>query len=182
MLKRLLSRYYYEGVLYIVNRLISIIPSHGLRKAVYRRILKCKIGRNSYIFMGAWFDSMGNFEMGDNSVINQNCRLDNRGGIYIGKNVSISAEVCILTGDHDPQSPTFAGRIRPVRINDYSFIGTRAMILPGLSIGRGSIVAAGSVVTKDVSDFMIVAGVPARPIGDREKSLDYSVDYCRLFH
>jgi acetyltransferase-like isoleucine patch superfamily enzyme len=119
--------------------------------------------------------------MGKNSVINQKCRLDNRGFITIGDNVSISAEVCILTADHDPQSRDFSGTIRPVTIEDYVFIGTRAMILPGVTLAKGSFIAAGAVVTKNVEPFTIVAGVPAKPIGKRRTDLDYSAHYERLF-
>ena len=132
--------------------------------------------------MNCWFDTRRGFKMGCNSVVNQNCRMDNRGGICIGDNVSISAEVCILTADHDLNSPDFVGRPRPVTIEDYVFIGTRAMILPGVILAKGSAVAAGSVVTRNVEPYTIVAGVPARPIGTRVQNLQYEIDYGRLFH
>lgn len=131
--------------------------------------------------MEAYFDTRKNFILGENSVINQKCRLDNRGKIKIGNNVSISAEVCILTADHDLQCSYFTGRNSTVKIDDYVFIGTRAMILPGISLGRGSAIAAGAVVTKDVSPYTIVAGIPARPIGIRSTNLKYTISYGRLF-
>ena len=140
------------------------------------------IGRKSYIFMDAWFDSKRGFKMGNNSVLNEKCRIDSRGGVEIGNNVSISAEVCILTSDHDPQSPQFKGRSDPVLIEDYAFIGTRAIVLRGVTVGRGAAVAAGSVVTKSVEPFSIVAGNPAREIGKRTTNLDYNIDYNRLFY
>ena len=115
------------------------------------------------------------------TIINQKCRLDNRGGITIGDRVAIAAEVCILTADHDPKRSDFATRLRSVNIEDYVFIGTRAMILPGVTLGKGSIVAAGAVVTKDVAPFTVVAGVPAKPISNRCSDLNYSVSYPRLF-
>jgi maltose O-acetyltransferase len=131
--------------------------------------------------MNAYFDTRKNFYIGNNSVLNQKCRIDNRGGITIGNNVSISAEVCILTADHDLQCSYCTGRSRPVVIEDYVFIGTRAMILPGVSLGRGSAVAAGAVVTRDVPPYTVVAGVPARPISNRPTDLRYTVNYGRLF-
>lgn len=121
------------------------------------------------------------FKMGKNSVINYKCRLDNRSGITIGNSVSISSEVCILTADHDLQSFDFKGRNRPVIIEDYVFIGTRAIILPGVTLGKGSAVAAGAIVTKTVPPFTIVAGVPAKPIGSRPTDLHYQIKYRRLF-
>jgi maltose O-acetyltransferase len=177
----LLRRVWFDGLMFFCNKIVSHVPSHGFRKFFYRRAMKFRIGRQSYIFSGARFDARGGFEIGNETTINEFCRLDNRGGIVIGDNVSISSETCILTADHDPQSPVFAGRERAVQIEDYVFIGTRALILPGVKVGRGAVVAAGTVVTKDVPPLTIVAGCPAREIGRRDPTLDYRVAYCRLF-
>lgn len=181
MLINILKRLRYEGLLYFTNRWLAHTPSHLIRLFFYRYCLGFDIGEGSYIFMEAWFDTIQHFTMGENSTINQKCRLDNRGGIIIGNNVSISAEVCILTADHDIQSSNFLGRTRPVKVEDYVFIGTRATILPGVTISKGSIVAAGAVVTKNVEPFTIVAGVPAKYIGIRRSDLQYSASYLRLF-
>jgi maltose O-acetyltransferase len=143
--------------------------------------MRFEIGERASIFMGAQFDTREHFKLGNLSTINRGCRLDNRGGLEIGSNVSISADVCILTADHDPQSSSFAGRNRPVQIGDYVFIGTRAMILPGVTIGRGAVVAAGAVVTRPVAERSIVAGSPAREIGTRHADLDYQVGYSPFF-
>ncbi len=132
--------------------------------------------------MGAWLDTPGGLKIGANSIINQHCRLDSRGGLSIGSNVSISADVCILTADHDIQSPKFAGRSAPVVVDDYVYIGTRAMILPGVSIGVGAVVAAGAVVTRNVAAYSVVGGVPARLIGQRNRTLNYNPRYPRLFY
>jgi carbonic anhydrase/acetyltransferase-like protein (isoleucine patch superfamily) len=133
--------------------------------------------------MDAWFDTKGkgSFVMGRNSVINQKCRLDNRGSIVIGDNVSISAEVCILTADHDLQSPTFMGRTSRVTIGDFAFVGTRAMLLPGVNVGKGAAIAAGAIVTKDVPERAIVAGCPAKQIGTRTSAFEYTAIYYRPF-
>jgi len=178
----IIKKIYFDSLLYITNRIISHIPSHVIRLSFYRYCLGLEIGKNTSIFMDAWFDSKKNFKIGNNSIINQKCRLDNRGDITIGNNVSISAEVCILTADHDLQSCDFVGRTRSVTIEDYVFIGTRALILPGITLGKGCAVAAGAVVTKSVAPFMIVAGVPAKPIGKRQTELQYRLNYRRLFH
>ncbi|HEY9637595.1 MAG TPA: acyltransferase [Coleofasciculaceae cyanobacterium] len=175
------KRIYFDGLLYLTNRVVAHIPFHFIRLSFYRYCLGLQIGTASYIFMDAWFDAKKNFKLGKNSTINQKCRLDNRGFITIGDSVSISAEVCILTADHYPQSPDFSGGVSPVTIEDYVFVGTRAMILPGVTLGKGSVIAAGAVVTKDVAPFTIVAGVPAKPIGNRRSDLDYSASYHRLF-
>lgn len=181
-LHSILRRFWLDLRLWIANHLVAHVPSHWLRLAYYRLVLKAKIGRGSSIFMGAWFDIPGGLLIGTNTSINQKCRLDSRGGLTIGNNVSISAEVCILTAKHDLQSAAFLGITEPVRIGDYVFVGTRAMILPGATLGEGSVVAAGAVVTRDVEPYTIVAGVPAKPIGRREKGLNYSAHYRRFFH
>lgn len=170
-----------ESRLYLTNHVINRVPSHQFRLFCYRHLLNFEIGQNSFIFMDTWFDAGNRFVMADHSVINQKCRLDTRGGITIGKNVSISAEVCILTADHDLQCENFTGRNRPVVIEDYVFVGTRAMILPGVTLKKGCAVAAGAVVTRDVEPFTIVAGSPAKPIGSRSSTLNYTIHYDRLF-
>jgi acetyltransferase-like isoleucine patch superfamily enzyme len=174
-------RLWYDGRLYVANRIIGQIPLHWVRLLFYRKVLKIRIGKGSSIFMDAWFDTVGNLTIGENTTINQKCRLDARGGLTIGNNVSISAEVCILTADHDIQSADFRGRSAPVHIHDYVFAGTRAMILPGVSLYKGAVVAAGSVVTRDAEALTVVAGIPARAIGTRSPHLEYNCSYRRLF-
>src|SRR6476659_8275704 len=180
MAHSLLRRLSFDGVLFLCNHLLAHIPCYAVRNWFYRLVMRFEIGKRSFIFMGARFDAKGQFKLGVYSNINHGCRLDNRGGLEIGSNVSISADVCILTADHDPQSATFAGRERPVRIGDFVFVGTRAMILPGVTIGPGAVVAAGAIVTKDVAERSIVAGCPAREIGTRRPELAYQVGYHRF--
>ena len=167
--------------LYICNRWVSCIPSHAIRLCFYRVIMKYKIGKNAAIFMDCTFDCATNFSIGKNSVINAKCRLDNKSTITIGENVSVSQEVMILTADHNLNSPDFMGRGNPVIIEDYVWIGSRAVILPGCIIGKGAVIAAGAVVTKHVAPFTVVAGVPAVLIKERTSSLTYQLSYRRLF-
>jgi acetyltransferase-like isoleucine patch superfamily enzyme len=170
-----------DAILWACNYRVAQIPSHIARLAFYRHVMRFRIGGGSSIFRGGWFDSQDGLTVGVNTTVNQNCRLDTRGGISLGNNVSVSAEFCILTADHDMRSPAAVGRARPVTVGDYVFIGTRAMVLPGVTIGEGAAVAAGAVVTRDVAPHMIVAGVPAKLIGTRPADLSYSAAYRRLF-
>jgi len=167
--------------LYMCNEWVAGFPSHTFRNFYYRRVMKFTIGRNCSILMHNKFDCTRNLVIGENSVINQGCRLDNRGGLSIGENVSVSEQVIILTADHNADSAGFEGRSRPVIIEDYVWIGTRVTILPGIRIGRGALVAAGAVVTKDVIPYAIVGGVPARVIKMRREDLTYKTGYKRLF-
>jgi maltose O-acetyltransferase len=167
--------------LYLCNEMVSRFPSRRLRMLFYRKIMRFNLGEKATIFLNCRFDCAENLTVGSKSVINQGCRLDSRGGIQIGDNVSISEEVCILTADHNPHTLEFKGRTRPVIIEDYVFIGTRAMILPGATLRRGAIVAAGALVTGDIRALDIVGGVPARSIGARNPGLLYTSEYSRLF-
>ncbi len=115
--------------------------------------------------------------------MNENCRLDPRGRLTIENDSILTAEVTILTADHDPGDPSFqAAGVRPVLIGHHVFVGTRAMILAGVTVGDGAVICAGSVVTKSVAAYSIVAGSPARVIGQRPENLDCSTYYRRLFH
>jgi acetyltransferase-like isoleucine patch superfamily enzyme len=69
-----------------------------------------------------------------------------------------------------------------VRIGDYAWLGARALILPGVELGEGAVVGAGSVVTKAVAPYAIVAGSPAKPIGERPRGLRYTLAYFPLFN
>jgi maltose O-acetyltransferase len=80
------------------------------------------------------------------------------------------------------QSEDCVGFVKGVAIDDYVFIGTRALILPGVSIGKGAVVGAGALVSKSVEPYSIVAGVPSKVIGHRNQNLNYSASYPRLFH
>ncbi len=117
-------------------------------------------------------------ELGKRNVINFGCLLDGRKFVIrIGDDVSIGPEASILTLGHDPQSPDFEDRGGDVLIGDRVWIGYRALVLPGVTIGEGAVVGAGSVVTKDVDPYSIVAGNPARKLGKRNGNLSYHLDF-----
>lgn len=119
--------------------------------------------------------------MGRSSVINFGCYLDNRRGIYIGDNVGIAHNTKIYTLGHDLNDPEFKTKGKPVHINDNAFIFSNAMIMPGVTIGEGAIVLAGSVVTKDVEPWTIVGGNPAKKIRDRIHEVNYKQIYPYWF-
>jgi acetyltransferase-like isoleucine patch superfamily enzyme len=173
---------------YLTNALIAHIPSHSVRRAWYRHVVGLSIGRQTSLLMGLRVVVRGRpradrpgIVIGDHTVVNAGCHLDGRGGLSIGDNVSISPGVWILTDEHDINDPRFPEVLAPVRIGDYAFVGSKAMILPGISVGRGAVIGAGAVVTKDVAPFEIVAGVPARTIGARRCEPRYQLDYQPAF-
>ena len=88
----------------------------------------------------------------------------------------------IYNTEHDINDPNFNPVFGEVIIEDYVFIGPRAIILPGVEIGKGAVVAAGAVVTKDVPPFAIVGGIPAKIIGERKtKKLNYKIGRAMWF-
>lgn len=136
---------------------------------------------SSAIYRNVDLRSPQRISVGKGTVINKNCMIDGRnGGVTIGDNVDIAQEVNIWTEQHDYNSPSYDAIGGAVVIEDYAWIASRATILPGVTIGRGAVVACCSVVTKDVPPMTIVAGVPARKIGERNASLSYKHN-CRAW-
>ena len=83
--------------------------------------------------------------------------------------VTVAQEAYLCTGTHDFSDPSFQLITKKITIEDSAFIGVRAMIMPGITIGKNAVVGAQSVITKNVKAHHIVAGNPAREIGTREK-------------
>ena len=169
---------------YLTNHVVSHIPSFKFRRFWYRRILGIVFGEGAGIHLGCylWFYGPGQVRrsgllIGAHSRINRGCTIDARGSVRIGENVSVSPEVVILTAAHRLDDPSFQVESRPVVIEDNVWIGMRALILPGVTLGQGSVVAAGSVVTRDVAPLAIVAGVPAHVVGTRPaEATEYVLD------
>ena len=127
------------------------------------------------------FFHVGKLSVGNNTVINFGCYLDNRRGITIGNNVGIAHNTKIYTLGHDLNDPQFKTKGAEVTIKDNVFIFSNALIMLGITIGEGAIVLAGSVVTKDVEPWAIVGGNPAKKIRERSREIDYKQIYRYWF-
>jgi len=140
------------------------------------------MGSKTGVQMGCRFLNGRKVHLGERNVINFGCLMDGRKyQIRTGSDVSIGPEASILTLGHDPQSPDFSDRGGDVVIGDRVWIGYRAIILPGVTIGEGAVIGAAAVVTKDVTPFSIMAGNPARKIGERNQDLAYQLIYDPRF-
>jgi acetyltransferase-like isoleucine patch superfamily enzyme len=162
---------------YLTNYVVAGIPSFRLRRWWLERVVGIDWGAGGAVHLHCfvWMYTprrvrQNNVRFGKNVYINRGCTLDLRGTLTIGDNVSISPDVTVLTATHGLNDPAFGLEHYPVTIEDHVWIGTRALILPGVRLGRGSVVAAGAVVTRDVAPLEVVGGVPARRIAGRDAS------------
>ena len=160
---------------------VGNVPSHHFRRFFYR-IFGMKIGEGSTIHMGLKLYNPFNIDIGKDSIVGEDVVLDGRDRLIIGDHVDIASEVMIYNAQHDVKDPSFKAVNAPVIIEDYVFIGPRAIILPGVIVKKGAVIGAGAVVTKDVQEGIIVGGVPAKQIGEREvKDLNYRLGRAAWF-
>lgn len=168
---------------YTTNHVISQIPSYAVRHLWYRRVVGISMGAGSSVQMDCHVSFYGpgqvrrtGVRLGRRVHINRGCELGAQGALTIGDDASISSEVVLLTGGRHYDAPGFHGYALPIVIGEKAYIGMRAIVMPGVTVGRGAVVAAGSVVTRDVPPMAIVAGWPARVVGERQPSgLEYKL-------
>lgn len=147
-------------------------------RAFAGKLILTKCGNNVNIYPGASFSSK--VELGDNSDIGLRCRLN--GKVVIGQNVIMGPEVLMYTVNHNTSRTDVAIKyqgtteMKPIYIGDDSWICARAIILQGVHIGKGCVIGAGAVVTKDVPDYTIAAGNPARIVKYRKQ--EGNTDRC----
>ena len=145
-----------------------------------------KMAKHVVIYMGAKIRSPYRLEIGEGSIIGDNATLDARSGLTIGRNVNLSSNVSIWTLQHDHRKPDFGlveNKRLDVHIEDRAWLGCNVIVLPGVSIGEGAVCCGGCVVTKDVPPYTVVAGIPAKKVGERPKVIAYEFDgsHCSLW-
>ncbi len=152
------------------------IPLHSVRKLWFRyKVPGARDSKHMAVYRHVRISNGRSIKMGSNIVLNRGVLLDGRSGLNIGSNVDIGENVRIWTLEHDPNN-NHVLRGKETTIEDYVWIAPCSIIMPGVNIGRGAIVAGGSIVTHDVEPMSIVAGVPAKTIGKRTGELNYSID------
>lgn len=170
---RLLKRYL-DGFIRYYDYRVSQVPSHHFRSFVYRYIYCMDL----VVYYGAEMREPYKIKIGRGSIIGDRAILDGRNGLEIGENVNFSSNVSIWTEQHDHRDAFFrcdTQKKTPVKIGNRVWIGPNTLILHSVEIGEGAVIAAGAVVTKSVEPYSIVAGIPAKKIGERNKTLKYEM-------
>ena len=163
---------------WLLNHVVNRLPFASWRMRLYQLAgVSMADPRRCCLMLGVEVSHAWRLTLGRNTIVGPHVLLDARGHITLGENVNISSHTKIQTAKHEINDPEFTASFAPVVIDDRVWIGLGATVLSGVRIGEGAIVAAGSVVTKDVPPFTIVAGIPAAPIGERSRDLRYELDY-----
>lgn len=159
-----------------ISWLIFLLPRfrmlNALKSSYLRIFFGAKIGKQVVFYSGVWIFTGRNLEVGDHVDFAKDVLITTDGGVSIGHRALIGYRTQILSANHNvparPQLIFEAGHTKsPVRIGDDVWVGANCVILPGVEIGEGAVIAAGSVVTKHIPAFTYAAGIPARVIKDR---------------
>lgn len=165
-----MERYTYEAMRLTAAMNSTYHTSEEVRDFM-RRITGREIDDSFRLFPPFYTDFGKNISLGKNVFINACCCFQDQGGIEIGDNTLIGHRVTLATINHGlSPDERHIHHVAPIRISSNVWIGAGATLLPGVSIGEGSIVAAGAVVNRNVSAGHIVGGVPAKTIGLVETS------------
>lgn len=163
---------YYGFAIYLPksNRPHAFKLTKPIRYHICKNIFD-KCGINVTVEKGAYFGDGRGIIIGNNSGIGVNCKIQQN--VKIGNDVMMGEDIIIITCTHKFDNCSIPMRVQglkmgPVTIEDDVWIGSRVVILPGVKIGKGSIIGVGAVVTKDVSEYSIVGGIPAKLIRSRK--------------
>ena len=165
---------YLYGLCRYYSIVIGRIPSHHVRKFLLKLIFAMQIDNKAVIYGGFELRSPWNIQIG-NSVIGAGALLDGRSGIVIHNNVTLAQNVCIFTLQHDVNDEHFGtnGKGGKVEVDDYVWLSSRTTILPGVHVGTGAVLASGGIATKNLEEYFIYAGIPAKKISERNRKLNY---------
>lgn len=139
------------------------LPGSDEYNALVKELFGENIGEGSFVQAPVRVNMAECVKIGKNVAIMYNVLMMSRGGITIEDNAMIAANVQLISNNHDPYDrPVLL--CKPVAIRENAWVGAGATILPGVTVGKNAIVAAGSIVTKDVPDYAVVAGNPAKVV------------------
>lgn len=156
---------YYSYAVTIFLKLLDLLPPF-LRNLVLKLCLK-KMGNNVFIDYGIYFRFPSKIVLGDNITIGQGCKFfpsffDKESKIIIGNNVRIGPSVSFQSAGHDHSFLHLPDTGGTIEVKDNVWIGAGSILLQGIIVEEGAVIASGSVVTKDVNQYEIVGGTPAK--------------------
>lgn len=161
-----------------LNHVVNRIPLAGPRMRAYAAFgVDLEDPSAGVIMLGTEVFAPRRLAIGRGTIVGPRCLLDARGGIHLGRDVNVTGRVRFMTAKHDVRDPGFGALFEPAVVGDRAWIALGATVLGGVTIGEGAVVAANATVTRDVAPYAIVAGTPARPVGERPRDLRYRLSY-----
>jgi putative colanic acid biosynthesis acetyltransferase WcaF len=146
-------------------------------------LLRCfgaQIGAGVFVKQGLRVKFPWRLAVGDFAWLGENCWIDNVAMVTIGSHACISQDVYLCTGNHDWSSPTFELKEIPIHVEEGCWIAARAIVGPGVTVGRGAVLCLGSVASQSLAPMTVYAGNPAQPIKERRMSVDPDIDLPQL--
>jgi acetyltransferase-like isoleucine patch superfamily enzyme len=163
---------------WLLNHLVNRIPLATARMTCYARFgVAFEDPRTGIIMLDTEVHAPNRLSIGRDTAVGKRCVLDARGSITVGRDVNISSYARLQTAKHVVNDPDFLHMYSPIVVEDRAWIAEGAIVLGGVTIGTGAVVAANAVVTKNVEPYTIVGGVPAKPIGKRARDLRYHLSW-----
>lgn len=156
------------SLIQLLLRIIPYLPSKHLKK-YFLKMAGTRMSKNVKFIGRFTIRNHKGLTIKDGVSIGPGVLLDARSSLTICENAVIAYEAIIWTYNHDYNDVYFCGKGAPVTIGPFAWICSRAIILPGITIGEGAVVASGAIVTKDVPSYAVVAGIPAKIVGYRDK-------------
>lgn len=164
----------------LLEIIVQIFPEDArgckLRGLIYRPFLK-KCGKNFQVGINAKLEHFNNIEIGDDVYIGHGCWISGiRGGIHLDNQVMLGPFVKMVSSNHTPNNNSFRfgpGIGAKITISKGTWVGSNSVITAGVNIGECCLVGAGSVVTKDFDSFSILAGIPAKLIGNCNEKYNF---------
>lgn len=155
--------WYFVNILFFINPLFPII---SIKKFLLKSF-GCKIGKNVVIKPSVNIKYPWLLEIGNNVWIGENVWIDNLAKITLENNTCISQGAMLLCGNHNYKKKSFDLIVKPITLKEGSWVGAKAVVCPGVTLGRNSILTVGSIATSDIDSNSIYQGIPAAKIRTR---------------
>lgn len=170
-------RAYIEGLILYQCNTLQYLPSQTLRKLILKFIYQMNLSMKAIVYHGCEFREPWNITIDEGASIGDHCVLDGRNGLHIEHDVNIGSRVFIWTEQHDYNDPYFRCNNKggAVIIKERAWLSAGTIVLPKVTVGKGAVLAAGAVATKDLYDYTVYGGIPAKRIAIRSMNLNYSL-------